>query len=114
MIQNKRIQKIKLFIKASIIVAVLFVFIVLGIFVRPASSDFENSHMKKWLVLNEQQRVSVLNRVVNGAEDQDLLFKCVDKIARLPDSDDMLIRDAISLCYNGIKMNTQKTNSDEE
>ena len=114
MTQNTKIQKIKLFIKASIIVAVLFVFVVLGIFIRPASSTFENSYMKRWLVLNEQQRISTLNRVVNNADNQELLFKCVDKIAQLPDSNEMLIRDAISFCYNGIQINTQKTNSDEE
>jgi len=114
MTKNTKIQKIKLFIKASIIIAVLFVFVVLGIFVRPSSSNFENSHMKKWLVLNKQQRIFTLNRVVNDADDQELLLQCVDKIAGLPDSDDMLIRDAISICYNGIKINIQKTNSDEE
>ena len=113
MIQNTKIQKIKLFIKASIIFAVLFVFVVLGIFVRPTST-FENAHMKKWLVLDEQQRISTLNRMVKNADNQDLLFKCVDKIAILPDSNEMLIRDAIALCYNGIQMTVQKINLDEE
>ena len=114
MTQNTKIQKIKLVIKASIIIAVLFVFVVLGIFVRPALSTFENAHMKKWLVLNEQQRVSTLNRVIKDADNQELLFLCVDKIANLPDSNDMLIRDAITLCYGGIQMNAQKANSDEK
>lgn len=113
MTQNTKIQKIKLFIKASIIVIVLSVFVILGIFVRP-NHTFENYRMKKWLVLNEQQRISTLNRVVKNADNQELLFKCVDKIANLPDSNEMLIRDAMALCYNGIQMNTQNTNSNEE
>lgn len=113
MTKNTKIQKIKLFVKVSIIVAVLTVFIVLGLFVRPVST-FENSHMKKWLVLDNQQRISTLNRVVKNVDNQELLFKCVDKIAQLPDSNEMLIRDAIVLCYSGIQMNAQTTNSDEE
>lgn len=113
MTKNTKIQKIKLFIKTSIIVAVLTVFVVLGLFVRPVST-FENSRMKKWLVLDEHQRVSTLNRVLKDVNDKDLLFKCVDKIAQLPDSNEMLIRDAMALCYSGIQMNAQTTNSDEE
>ena len=113
MTKNTKIQKIKLFIKTSIIVAVLTVFVVLGLFVRPVPT-FENASMKKWLVLDDQQRILTLNRVVKNADNQDLLFKCVDKIAQLPDSNEMLIRDAIALCYNGIEMNAQTTDSNEE
>ena len=113
MTQNTKIQTIKLFIKASIIVAVLFVFIVFGIFIRP-NHTFENSRVKKWSFLDEQQRVSTLNRVIKNADNQELLFQCVDKIASLPDSNEMLIRDAIAICYSGIQMNAQNTDSDEK
>ncbi len=111
--QNAKIQKIKLFIKTSIIVVLLFIFVVLGIFIRP-NHTFENARMKKWLVLDDQQRISTLNRVVKNANDEGLLFKCVDKIANLPDSNEMLIRDAIVICYNGIQMSAQNVNSDEK
>ena len=114
MTQNTKIQQIKLFIKASIIVAVLFIFVVLGIFVRPAAT-FENAHMKKWLVLDEQQRISTLNRVVKNADNQELLLQCVGKIANIPESNEMLIRDAITLCYGGIQMSAQNdADSDEK
>lgn len=106
MTQRTKLQQVKLFIKVAIIVVILFVFIVLGIFVRPTTS-FENSSMKKWLALNEDQRVSTVERVVKNTENQDLLIKCVNKIADLPDSEDMLIRDAIVLCYGGIQMNAE-------
>lgn len=101
-----KIQQIKLVIKASIILGVLIIFVVLGIFVRPVTS-FENSYMKKWLSLDEAQRVITIQRVVKNTSDQELLMKCVDKIASLPDSNEMLIRDAIVICHNGIQMNAE-------
>ena len=33
-----------------------------------------------------------------------LLVACVDKMARLPDSSEMAIRDAVSLCHTGIQL----------
>ena len=110
MSKKTKIQQIKLFIKASIIIAVLSVFVVLGIFVRPAHT-FENARMKKWLSLDEQQRKETIERIIKDAKDQELLIQCVTKIADLPNSNEMLIRDAVAICYNGIQMNVQK---DEE
>jgi hypothetical protein len=34
----------------------------------------------------------------------DLLVACIDKMATLPDSGEMTIRDAASLCYTGIQL----------
>jgi len=106
MTKNTKIQKIKLFVKASIIIVVSAVFVVLGIFIRPVTT-FENAHMKKWLVLNEQQRAETVNRIVKNTENEELLLKCVDKIANLPDSNEMLIRDAVAICYSGIQLNAR-------
>ena len=102
-----KIQQIKLFIKISIITFVLFVFIVLGIFVRP-NRTFENSNMKKWSSLSEQQRIATLEHIIKDNTNQDLLIKCVKKIAELPNSNEMVIRDATVLCYNGIKLNSSE------
>jgi len=105
---KKKIQQIKLFIKASIIIAVLCVFVVLGIFVRP-SRTFENANMKKWTSLTEEQRVSTIERIIKDTADQELLIKCVEKIAGLPDSNEMLIRDAAAICYSGIQINASQS-----
>ncbi len=99
-----KIQHIKLFIKTSIIVFVLAVFVVLGIFVRP-NHTFENARMGKWLSLSEQQRVETIHRVVAQPVDQDLLVKCVDKIALLPHANDMQIQYAIVLCNQAVFQN---------
>ena len=98
------IKHIKFFIKSLIIVSVLTAFIVFGFFMRPTHT-FENANMKKWSILSESQRVSTINNVVKTPENPELLMNCVNKIAQLPDSEDMIIRDAIVICYNGIKIN---------
>ncbi len=107
------IQQIKLFIKASIIIAVLAIFIVLGIFVRPTSS-FENARMGKWTTMNDMQRQTAIGRIVKDFDGDEILVKCVDKIAQLPDSNEMLIRDAIVLCHGGIQMNLEHVSDEAE
>ncbi|MBR6010135.1 MAG: hypothetical protein IKP35_01795 [Alphaproteobacteria bacterium] len=104
MTQRTKIQKIKLFIKISIVFVVCTIFVVLGFFVKPIRT-FENSHMKKWTMLAEQDRLMTIQRVIPNAEDQDLLMNCITKISNLPNSNEMIIRDAVVLCYNGIKFN---------
>ena len=74
---------------------------------------FENSSIKKWAVLTESQRISTLKRIIpDTTQDMDLLIQCITKIAQLPDSGTMDIRDGAALCYNGIKLNNNKP--DEE
>ena len=104
MTQRTRFQKIKLFIKIAIVCVVCMIFVVFGFFVKPIRT-FENSNMKKWLVLAEQDRIMTIQRIIPNAEDQDLLIECITKISGLPNSNEMLIRDAAVLCYNGIKFN---------
>jgi len=73
MTKKTKIQKLKLFIKASIIIGVLFVFVVLGIFMQPART-FENANMKKWTSLTEEQRLYTVEHIVKSMPDKDLLM----------------------------------------
>ena len=104
--KRTKIQHIKLFIKISIVICVLFIFVVLGLFVKPGHT-FENANMGKWLKLDRQQQIETVQLIIKTDESQELLLDCVTKIAELPKSDDMQIRDAVVLCYNGIKLNTE-------
>ncbi len=101
------VKQLKLFIKASIIIFVLMTFIILGFFMRP-NQTFENARMGKWFSLNEQQRIETINRVVPNPTNQDLLIKCVDKIAFLPHANDMQIQYAIVLCDKAIIQNEEQ------
>ena len=106
MTKNTKLQKIKLFIKLSIVVFVFILFIILMFFVKPIRT-FENSNMKRWIGLSEQEKITTLQHIIPNAENQELLISCIDKISSLSDSEDMIIRDAAVLCYNGIKLNTK-------
>ena len=58
-----------------------------------------------WEYLFVQKKISTINYVTKEINDTDLLTQCVNKIAILPNSNEMMIRDAIILCHGGIKMN---------
>ena len=105
MTQRTKFQIIKLFIKISIVVIVVSIFIVLGFFIKP-TQYFENSNMKKWTLLSDTQKINTLNNIIKDNSNQDLMIKCIDKIATLPDSGEMQIRDAAALCYGGIELNS--------
>ena len=107
MAAKTKIQIIKRCAKITIAIGVLAILVFLGFFVK-YNYTFENADMTKWLKMSESQRISTLNRVVPNYENQELLIQCVTKIAQLPDSDKMDIRDAIALCYNGIKATDNK------
>lgn len=106
MVKKTKIQIIKRCIKIIIALGILCVLGILGFFVKRTYA-YENANMPKWMTLSEIQRVAILNRVVPGFDEnsQELLIQCVTKIAQLPDSDKMSIRDSIVICYNGIKTN---------
>ena len=106
MSNETKLRFIRRTIKVSIACVFVIALIFFGFFVKH-SYTFENSNMKKWLVLSEQQREKTLYRVIQNPENEDLLIQCVTKIANLPDSEKMDIRDGIVLCYNGIKISTK-------
>jgi len=105
MSKESKIRLIKRILKVSIATVVLLVLVILGFFVN-YTYTFENSDMKKWLELTDEQRTKTVKRVIPKLEDDALLIQCVTKIAELPDSEKMDIRDAVALCYNGIKINS--------
>lgn len=111
--KRTKIQKIKRLLKIGIATGILVLLFVLGLFVK-INYTFENSNMKKWLGLSDTQRINTVRRVVANADDMDLLLNCVTKIANLPDSENMNIRDAVSLCYNGMKINAEKSSENSE
>ena len=112
MTKKTKIQKIKNFIKISVATALVVLFIVLTFFVKH-SHTFENSNMNKWSALTEIQRIATVKRIIPEFENDDLFMACMDKIATLPESGNMMIQSAVSLCYNGIKLNEVSDKEDE-
>ena len=108
-----RIRKIKRFIKISVAVVVILTALILAFFVD-YQQNFENSNMTKWNDISESQRISILRHVIKKDDvNRELLISCINKIATLPNAHEMMIRDAISLCYNGIKLN-ENTDDNED
>lgn len=104
-VKKTKFQKIKTFIKLSVAFGLVVLFVFLGFFVKHKRS-FENSDMGKWTTLSDVQRIETLQKIIPNIEDQDLLLACMDKIATLPESSNMIIQSAASLCHNGIKLNS--------
>lgn len=110
--QNK-IQKIKYFIKMFVAIGLVVLFIILVFFVKHTHT-FENSNINTWKNLTKEQRVNTLQRIIPDIENQELLIDCINKISTLPESDNMMIQSAASLCYNGIKINTVNEDSEPQ
>ena len=103
--KKTKIQQIKRVIKISVASGLILLFIILGFFVQYTNRTYENSNMKKWKKLTDSQKTTTLNYIVKNNPDSELMLACMDKISTLPDANEMMIRDAAALCYNGIKLN---------
>lgn len=95
---------IKKYLKFIIGIAVLVLAIIVFAFAM-RTSDLENSNLKKWLSADLTRRTAAAQILSASDENLDLLVQCVDKIATLPESGDMAVRDAVALCYTGIQVN---------
>ena len=69
------------------------------------TSNLENASLRKWRAADLNRRMAAAQILSASDANLDLLVKCVDKIATLPESGDMMVRDAVTLCNMGIIMN---------
>ena len=95
---------VKKYLKIFIGVAVLILAIVVFFFAM-RTSNLENASLRKWRAADLNRRMAAAQILSASDANLDLLVKCVDKIATLPESGDMMVRDAVTLCNMGIVMN---------
>lgn len=96
----KNIVKIILFI-AGIGVLLMAIFV----FARSQrSTDLEAGKLNNWRSATIERRIAAVKILRASDEHTDLIVACVDKMATLPESGEMAIRDAVSLCYTGIQL----------
>ena len=88
---------LKFLLGIAVLLTVFFVF-----FYTQQSNDLSAGNLKNWASASSDQRVAAVKVAVAGDGDIDLIVACVNKMATLPDSHEMIVRDAISLCYTGI------------
>lgn len=91
---------IKKYFKIFIGVAVLILAVVVFFFAQ-RSSTLETSTLKDWRAAPIDRRISAIQIMTGADKDVELLVACVDKMATLPESGKMMVRDAASLCYTG-------------
>ncbi len=94
---------IKKYLKFIIGVCVLILVIVLFFMVQ-RSSDLESGYIKDWRAASLERRTAAVKILTASDNNSELLVQCVDKIATLPESGEMAIRDAVSLCYTGVQL----------
>lgn len=89
---------LKFLLGIAVLLAVFFIF-----FRTQHSSDLAMDTLKHWASASNDQRVAA-TRVIVASDDADidLIVACVTKMSSLPDSNEMIVRDAISLCHTGI------------
>ena len=97
----KKILKkyLKFFIGVAVLLVVVFVFVQ-----TRGGNSLENGQLKNWLNATETRKISAVRILTASDTDLGLLVKCVDKMAGLPDSGEMYVRDATELCFMGIKL----------
>ncbi len=93
----KKYLKFIIGICAIIMVIVLF-------FMAQRSNELEGGLLKDWRSASMERRVAAARILTASDSNIDLIVACVDKMATLPDSGEMAIRDAASLCYTGIQL----------
>ena len=87
------VQKyIKFFVGISVLILVLIVFLL------------ETGSLHDWRAATLDRRIAATQILVGTDSHIDLLVACVDKMSKLPESGEMAVRDAVSLCHTGIKL----------
>ncbi|MBD5400648.1 hypothetical protein HDR61_02800 [bacterium] len=95
---------IKKYLKIFIGIAALILVFVIFITTSQRSENLESVTLKKWPAAPLERRIAAA-KILTGTDDNaELVVQCIDKIATLPDSGEMAVRDAASLCYTGIQM----------
>ncbi len=84
------VRGIVFFVGLGVLLMAIFVFFTLP----RKDAALESAYLKDW-------RSATVERRINNLE---LLVACVDKMATLPDSADMPVRDAMELCFVGIQL----------
>ncbi len=89
----------KLFIGICVLVMVVLVF-----FFAKRGESLEIGTLKDWRSASIDRRVASVQILTASEDNNDILVACIDKISSLPDSSEMAVRDAISLCQTGLKL----------
>lgn len=96
-------KNVKLILKLFIgVMALLLVMVIFSCALR--KGNLETDNLKAWRSASFDRRSAAVRMLTASDDDTELMVACVDKIATLPDSGEMAVRDAVSLCYTGAQI----------
>ena len=96
-------KNVKLILKLFIgVTALLLVMVMFSCALR--KGNLETDNLKSWRSASFDRRSAAVRMLTASDDDTELMVACVDKIATLPDSGEMAVRDAVSLCYTGAQI----------
>lgn len=94
----------KKYLKLLLGTAVLLLFGFIFFFLQK-SSDLENAKMDRWTSASVERRNASIKILTDDDDvNKELMLQCMNKIASLPNSSEMSVRDSAALCYTGIKL----------
>lgn len=94
---------VKKYLKLIIGIAVL-VFVIIMFSMTQRGGDLENGNLRNWLAAPIERRAAAAKILSGSDQHTELIMQCIDKIASLPESGEMAVRDAASLCYTGVQL----------
>lgn len=95
------------FLKKSLIFVVGLGVLLLVVFIFTQvqkTTALETGTLKDWRAASIERRVAAVKILRASDEKVEILVKCVDKMATLPESSDMTVRDATELCFVGVQL----------
>lgn len=96
-------HKLKTHFKLAVGIAVIILVAVTFFFLNK-SSNLENGNLRHWAASSAERRVAAVKILTGSEEHTELMAACMNKMASLPDSAEMPVRDAASLCFTGIQL----------
>ncbi|MCR5194425.1 MAG: hypothetical protein K6B71_02780 [Alphaproteobacteria bacterium] len=96
-------QFIKKYLK--IIIGIMVLLLVLFVFIQTQkTTSLETGTLKDWRSASLARRENAVKILTATDDNLNLLVACVDKMAGLPDSSDMSVRDATEFCFVGLQL----------
>jgi len=99
---------LKFIIGVAVLLLATFVFIQMQ-----TSTKLETGCLDNWRAASHERRMTAVKVLTASDENIELLVACVDKMASLPESRTTTVRDAVEICFLGLKLKMH-TDSEEQ
>ena len=79
-------------------------------FIYLRHGNLENSDLRAWPSASESRKIAAIKILSGTDQDIDVMVGCISKMAMMPESGKMKIKDAASLCAVGVALNKNESN----